>query len=54
MTQWEADCIKWWKAVLTGEKKHYCWDWDGLPIDETCKEFECCTCYKDVEAPHIG
>lgn len=31
---------------LTGKYKHYCLDWDGLPVDETCPEFECCTCYR--------
>lgn len=31
-------------ATLTGKHKHYCMDWDGMAIDETCAEFECCTC----------
>lgn len=31
-------------AKLTGKHKHYCMDWDGMAIDETCPEFECCTC----------
>lgn len=30
---------------LKGKYKHYCYDWDGMAIDETYKEFECCTCY---------
>lgn len=29
---------------LQGKKKHYCIEWDFLPIDETCAEFDCCTC----------
>lgn len=29
---------------LTGVYAHYCYDWDELPIDETCPEFACCTC----------
>ena len=43
--EWNTDCMKWWKRRLTGEKSHWCNDWDGLPIDETCKdEIACCTC----------
>lgn len=34
--------------TLTGNHKHYCMDWDGMAIDDTCPEFECCTCI-DVE-----
>lgn len=29
---------------LTGHCKHYCPDWDGLAIDETCPEFGSCHC----------
>ena len=45
-SNWEKDCLKWWGKILTGKYSHYCFDWDGLPIDETCKdEFDCCLCY---------
>lgn len=34
----------WRKRVLTGKYSHWCQDWDGLPIDETCEEWPCaCT-----------
>lgn len=33
---------------LTGKYKHYCCEWDLLPIDETCEEFEACLCYPEV------
>lgn len=47
--EWKDDCIKWWDRILTGEYAHWCYDWDALPIDETCKEeFECCYCNKEV------
>lgn len=23
---------------------HWCWDWDGMVIADTHKEYECCTC----------
>lgn len=29
---------------LTGKFRHWCPDWDGMPIDETMDEFDCCTC----------
>lgn len=28
----------------SGNKGHYCWDWDGLYICADCPEFECCSC----------
>jgi hypothetical protein len=31
----------WRKRVLTGKYSHFCMDWDGLPIDETCDEWPC-------------
>lgn len=31
--------------ILTGEKRHWCADWDFMPIDETCSEFDACCCY---------
>jgi len=39
--EWEADCLKWRGRVLTGENAHYYFDWDELPIDETCPEWPC-------------
>lgn len=30
--------------VLTGLKAHWCWDWDFMTVDETCEEYESCTC----------
>ncbi len=41
---WARDCFRWHDKHLTGSKRHYCPDWDFLPIDETCMEFEACTC----------
>ena len=32
---------------LTGKFKHFCLEWDGMAIDETCPEFESCLCFKD-------
>lgn len=46
--QWEKECEREHGRVLVGEHKHYCYDWDGLPIDETCKEWDSCTCFVAV------
>ena len=50
MNQWEADCVHWYGRPLKGNFGHYCSEWDGLPIDETCMEFAACTCYPNNEA----
>jgi hypothetical protein len=42
---WIVDCLRWRGRVLTGKKSHWCWDWDGLPVDETSDEFDCCGCW---------
>lgn len=44
-SDFKKDCIKWHSRLLTGTYAHWCWDWDFMPIDETCPEFESCTCY---------
>ncbi len=41
---WIRDSIKYWDKVLIGNKSHWCYEWDDLPIDETCKEYESCIC----------
>lgn len=30
---------------LTGKYKHYCYEWDFLPVDETMVEFAFCDCH---------
>lgn len=48
--QWIADCMHWRGVLLTGKFSHWCWDWDGLPVDETCDgEWDCCTCWSPEE-----
>lgn len=44
MTDWELDCMHWYGEILQGDFKHWCYDWDDLPIDEHCSEFMNCTC----------
>ena len=52
MSEFESECIRYYRKVLTGKAAHFCLDWDDLPIDETCPEYECCTCGFDV--PYAG
>ena len=41
---WSADWQRWHGDRPEGRLAHWCDDWDGLPIDEQCMEFMCCTC----------
>ena len=43
---WKSDCLQWRGRVLTGRLRHWCFDWDALPVDETCLEITCCTCWR--------
>lgn len=38
---WVHDCDRWRGLVLTGRYAHWCPQWDGLPMDETCPEWPC-------------
>lgn len=49
MTEWEQECLQWRGKVLTGKFGHYCDQMDGLPVDETCYEWENCICYARKE-----
>jgi hypothetical protein len=42
---WRADCLRWRGRVLTGLYAHWCDDWDGLPIDESSREWPC-ACFR--------
>ena len=46
---WDYDSYKFHGRILTGQYAHYCYDWDGLPLDETCREFETCSCFSSQE-----
>ncbi len=40
-----VDCMRERGRILTGLGAHYCHDWDGLTMDETCIEWNTCTCF---------
>lgn len=33
--------MHWRGRILRGDYAHWCPEWDGLPIDETCSEWPC-------------
>ena len=39
--EWAKDSQRWRGKVLTGRFRHWCLDWDLLPVDETCMEWPC-------------
>lgn len=39
--EWIADCKQWRGKTLTGRFAHWCYEWDGLPVDETTPEWPC-------------
>ena len=43
-TVWARECTFFHGRILEGEKNHYCPEWDYMPVDETCMEYEFCTC----------
>ena len=44
MTEFEQDCLQIYGKILEGKHKHYCPEFDYLPIDETCTEYQFCMC----------
>jgi hypothetical protein len=47
------DYIRWHgkldEGQVIGEHWHWCYDWDLLPIDEHCVEYNSCCCYRPEE-----
>lgn len=56
--EWFHDCCKWRGKVLDGEYRHWCFEWDELPVDETTPEFPCecftCQCGAVLETKDYG
>lgn len=42
--EWVRDCLQVHGRVLQGKYSHWCPEWDGMPIDETCMEWTVCVC----------
>lgn len=50
---WETACRFYRGRVLTGPLCHYCWDWDGLPIEFGDEEMAACTCFAGQEIAQL-
>lgn len=48
---WQYECLKFYGRVLLGVQGHWCVDWDGLPIDETCGEYHLGDVPEDKNVP---
>jgi hypothetical protein len=48
MTELDEESIKMYGKPLQGKYKHFCNEFDFLPIDETCFEFQYCTCFEST------
>jgi len=46
MTELDEDSIAIYGKPLTGKYKHFCCEFDYLPIDEHCFEFKFCDCFE--------
>ena len=49
MTELDQDSIQIYGKPLVGKYKHFCVEFDYLPIDEHCFEFKFCLCYEKSE-----
>jgi hypothetical protein len=47
MTELDEESIKIYGRPLQGKYKHFCIEFDYLPIDEHSFEFQFCLCYED-------
>lgn len=49
ISELDEESIKFYGRPLTGKYKHFCIEFDFLPIDEHCEEFKYCMCFEDEE-----
>lgn len=49
-SHWKRDCMHQRGKVLTGKYRHWCSEWDELPVDETCQEWPC-ACFGGYPRP---
>jgi hypothetical protein len=48
LNEFDQDCMDMYGTTLKGKYKHYCIEFDFLPIDHTCFEFKFCLCYDSI------
>jgi len=45
--EWAKESKKERGRVLDGSYRHYCWEWDGMTMDDSCPEWPChCLWYR--------
>ena len=49
MTELDEESIAIRGHILTGKYKHWCNEFDGLPVDENCFEFKFCLCFEQSD-----
>jgi hypothetical protein len=49
MDELDKDSLDMRGETLKGKYRHYCNEFDGLPVDENCFEFKFCTCFEDSQ-----
>ena len=49
LSEFDKESTKFYGQPLHGKYKHFCADFDYLPIDENCYEFKYCTCFKTLQ-----
>lgn len=45
-TEWQKNSLQEHGRILSGLFRHYCPEWDYMSLDETCYEYNACTCFK--------
>jgi hypothetical protein len=56
-SEWHEDCRKWRGCTLDPRhpSAHWCYDWDGLPLDHTCAEWPCnCAAMTEVSGDPVA
>lgn len=49
LSELDQDAIQMYGKPLTGKYKHYCCEFDYLPIDEHSFEFKFCDCWSESD-----
>lgn len=53
-SDWETDCLHWYGKILRGPDAHWCLEFDDLPINAWCSEYQACLCKKSMLGKMIG
>ena len=45
LSEFQKTCLQERGRILIGEFAHFCLEWDFMTMDETCSEWDTCTCF---------